>query len=83
MFSVVNKQNPGREAYYAFISFPSVFYVGSCACKISGELKTSKSAQAEAPLARRKHGNWNTSSVVLPLIPWLCDITLRYCVIIA
>ena len=36
-----------------------------------------KSAPTEAPLSHRKHHSLNASSVVPPLIPWLCDITLQ------
>lgn len=55
------------EAYYAFqfYSFPSERYVGSRACKSS-------------PLSRGKHCSWNASSLVLPLITWLCDNTRRH-----
>ena len=34
------------------------------------------SVVTEAPLSHRKHCSLNASSVVLPLILWLCDITL-------
>ena len=36
--------------------------------------KRSKSAPTEAPLSYSKQCTWNTSSVVPPLILWLCDI---------
>ena len=41
----------------------------------------SKSTPTEAPLSHRKQLLWNTSSVVPPLILWLCDITLHHHVI--
>ena len=34
-------------------------------------------APTEGLLSHRKHCPLNASSVLLPLIPWLCDITLR------
>ena len=56
---------------YAFLfSFPS------CACKRSWNLKKKKVKQA--PLSYRKRCSWNASSVVSPLILWLCDITLHH-----
>ena len=50
----------------------------SCACKRSWKLKRSKSALTEAPLSHRKHSSLNASSVVPPLILWLCYITLHH-----
>ena len=42
-------------------------------CKRFCKLKRPKSTP---PLSHRKHCSWNASSVVPPLIPWLCAITL-------
>ena len=59
-----------------FFSFD--VFMGSCACKRSWRLKRSKSAPTEAPLSHRKQSSWNTSSVVQPLIVWLCYITVHH-----
>ena len=58
--------------------FPSVYYIISFAYKRSWNLKRSKSTPTEAPFSHRKPCSWNASSEVPPLIPWLCDITLRH-----
>ena len=62
-----------KETYYAFsmFSFAWVFYLCSFACRnVQKVLKVT-----EALLSHRKHCSSNTSSVVLPLILWLCDIS--------
>ena len=57
-------------------SVTEVFYKGSSSSKRSWMSKRPKSKATGAPLSHRKHCSWNTSSVVLPLIPWLCDIAV-------
>ena len=50
---------------FFFLLSPSLFFIGSCACKTFCKLKrSSKSKPAEAPLSYRKHCSWNASSVV-------------------
>ena len=65
-----------RHLLCFFMFFPllhCVLYVCiCCACK---RVRV-KSAPTESPLSHRKHCSWNASSVVSPLILWLCDITL-------
>lgn len=58
-----------RETHSALslFSFPSVFYTCSCVCWRSWKLREVK-----------VHTNGSSSSVVLLLIMWLCDITLRH-----
>ena len=65
------------ETYYAFFFFPISFSVYLFLQKILKiKKKSSKSTPTEAPLSHSKHCSWNASSVVPPLILWICDITL-------
>ena len=52
------------------LSFSGLYAVCSCACKQYHNLK--------GPLSNRKHWYWDASSAALPIVLWLCHITLRH-----
>ena len=66
-----------KDTYHAFLVFQWLINI-LVHVKRSWKLKMWKSAPTEAPLSHRKHRSWNASSVALPLIPRLCDITVHH-----
>ena len=70
-----------KENLSLFLNVFPLFQLVLCSCAYEKSwkiLKRSESAPTDAPLSYRKHCSWNASSAVLPLIPRLCDITLRH-----
>lgn len=56
----------------------SVYHISFCAYPRSAKLESLRFMAKGAPYSNRKHcpwSAWNVSSIVQPLLKWLCDIT--------